>query len=324
MTTENMNSFLENATRILFFTGKGGVGKTSLACAASVSMAQQGTEGAAGQHGPGIEPRRGSGCPAVRCADRDSRRRRTVRAEHRSGSGREGLPGSGDRAVPRSAPRSLPQQHGRAAIRRMHGRDRRFRRIHQTAWRCPGDRGIRSHHLRHGSDGTYASLVEASGRMDGIHRREHDRHLVPWATGRPRNSEIPLRLQPAGSHRRINDNAGSGKPSRALLTRRSESNKGGTGGNGYRQSATVSQRRLCCAGSQRCRRVRTRSPRPGSTRRDACRARETSANRGSAAPIRSDGRGEPPECVRRHVADSQGGAQRPVRRDPFRASRFRP
>ena len=42
MTTESMNSLLENATRILFFTGKGGVGKTSLACAAAVSMAQQG------------------------------------------------------------------------------------------------------------------------------------------------------------------------------------------------------------------------------------------------------------------------------------------
>jgi arsenite-transporting ATPase len=42
MTTENMNSFLKNATRILFFTGKGGVGKTLLACAAAVSMAQQG------------------------------------------------------------------------------------------------------------------------------------------------------------------------------------------------------------------------------------------------------------------------------------------
>ena len=70
--------------------------------------------------------------------------------------------------------------------------------------------------------------------------------------------------------------------------------------------------------------MRTRSPRPGSTRRDACRARETCANRGSAAPIRSDGRGEPSECVRRHVADSQGGAQRPVRRDSLRASPFGP
>ena len=35
-------NFLENATRILFFTGKGGVGKTSLACAASVALAGQG------------------------------------------------------------------------------------------------------------------------------------------------------------------------------------------------------------------------------------------------------------------------------------------
>src|ERR1022692_3806840 len=42
MTTESMNSLLESATRILFFTGKGGVGKTSLACAAAVSMSQQG------------------------------------------------------------------------------------------------------------------------------------------------------------------------------------------------------------------------------------------------------------------------------------------
>jgi len=36
------NTFLEHATRILFFTGKGGVGKTSLACATAVSMAQKG------------------------------------------------------------------------------------------------------------------------------------------------------------------------------------------------------------------------------------------------------------------------------------------
>lgn len=35
-------TFLEHATRILFFTGKGGVGKTSLACATAVTMAQQG------------------------------------------------------------------------------------------------------------------------------------------------------------------------------------------------------------------------------------------------------------------------------------------
>ena len=35
-------AFLERATRILFFTGKGGVGKTSLACATAVALARRG------------------------------------------------------------------------------------------------------------------------------------------------------------------------------------------------------------------------------------------------------------------------------------------
>lgn len=34
--------FIENATRMLFFTGKGGVGKTSLACAVAVALADRG------------------------------------------------------------------------------------------------------------------------------------------------------------------------------------------------------------------------------------------------------------------------------------------
>jgi arsenite-transporting ATPase len=42
MTTESITGLLAKATRILFFTGKGGVGKTSLACAAAVSLAHQG------------------------------------------------------------------------------------------------------------------------------------------------------------------------------------------------------------------------------------------------------------------------------------------
>ncbi|MCX6625819.1 MAG: arsenical pump-driving ATPase [Acidobacteria bacterium] len=42
MTAESIGGLLANATRILFFTGKGGVGKTSLACASAVSMARQG------------------------------------------------------------------------------------------------------------------------------------------------------------------------------------------------------------------------------------------------------------------------------------------
>ena len=34
--------FLNRATRMMFFTGKGGVGKTSLACATAAGLAQRG------------------------------------------------------------------------------------------------------------------------------------------------------------------------------------------------------------------------------------------------------------------------------------------
>ena len=36
--------FLDRATRILFFTGKGGVGKTSLACSTAVALADRGKQ----------------------------------------------------------------------------------------------------------------------------------------------------------------------------------------------------------------------------------------------------------------------------------------
>jgi len=60
--------------------------------------------------------------------------------------------------------------------------------------------------------GAHASLVEAPGRMDRIHCRKHDGHLVPWAMAGLETQEIPLRFQPAGAHGRVDDNAGSRKP----------------------------------------------------------------------------------------------------------------
>ena len=40
----NRIEFLDRATRILFFTGKGGVGKTSLACSTAVVLADRGKQ----------------------------------------------------------------------------------------------------------------------------------------------------------------------------------------------------------------------------------------------------------------------------------------
>ncbi|HSL84928.1 MAG TPA: ArsA family ATPase, partial [Thermoanaerobaculia bacterium] len=42
MTTTRMTGLIDDPPRFLFFTGKGGVGKTSLACATAVALADRG------------------------------------------------------------------------------------------------------------------------------------------------------------------------------------------------------------------------------------------------------------------------------------------
>ena len=51
--------FLDQPPRFLFFTGKGGVGKTSIACATAIQLAGAGKARAAGQHRSGLQRRPG-------------------------------------------------------------------------------------------------------------------------------------------------------------------------------------------------------------------------------------------------------------------------
>lgn len=49
--------FLKRPSRNLFFTGKGGVGKTSLACGVAVALADRGERVLLVSTDPGIKPR---------------------------------------------------------------------------------------------------------------------------------------------------------------------------------------------------------------------------------------------------------------------------
>ena len=113
--------FLQDATRNLFFTGKGGVGKTSLACAARDCPGRARPPRPAGQHRPGLEPRRGPWHSALFLPDAGAWRARAVCPEHRSRSGGARLPRPHGGAVSRRAARGRARQHRGAALRRLHG-----------------------------------------------------------------------------------------------------------------------------------------------------------------------------------------------------------
>ena len=122
MKVQSMSGFLENATRILFFTGKGGVGKTSLACATAVTMARQGKKVLLVSTDPASNLDEVLGvraCPGNR--PRFPAPSGLFALNIDPGSSREGLPGTGDRPVSRGPSRRLHQQHGRAVVRCLHG-----------------------------------------------------------------------------------------------------------------------------------------------------------------------------------------------------------
>ena len=79
---QSLARFLEAPTRFLFFTGKGGVGKTSLACASAIALADGGS--ACCWSAP-TRPRiwmKCWECDLTSDADGDCRRAATGRVEH--------------------------------------------------------------------------------------------------------------------------------------------------------------------------------------------------------------------------------------------------
>ena len=210
--------FLDRPTRALFFTGKGGVGKTSLACATAVALADARQAGAARQHRPGVEPRRGArrtllgqtptpiaGVPGLSALNIDPEAAARAYRERMVGPYRGVLPdGRGG-------------QHGGAALRRLHRRDRRVRRVRSAARRARGDGGLRPRDLRHRADRAHAAAADAArrpGRASSTRTRP-----APRASARSPGSQHSSELYAGDASRALGDaardDARAGQPARA-------------------------------------------------------------------------------------------------------------
>ena len=79
---QSLARFLEAPTRFLFFTGKGGVGKTSLACASAIALADGGKRVLLVSTDPASNLDEVLGCSLTSDADGNCQRAATGGAEH--------------------------------------------------------------------------------------------------------------------------------------------------------------------------------------------------------------------------------------------------
>jgi arsenite-transporting ATPase len=114
--------FLENPPANLFFTGKGGVGKTSASCSVAVALADAGKKVLLVSTDP--------------ASNIDEIFGEEIGNEPGLLSGVEGLWALNvDPVKAAEEYRCRDNQYGRAAFRRVYGRDCRLRPVHETDWR---------------------------------------------------------------------------------------------------------------------------------------------------------------------------------------------
>jgi arsenite-transporting ATPase len=218
MTTESITGLLANATRILFFTGKGGVGKTSLACAAAVSMAQHGKKVLLVSTDPASNLDEVLGIRLSRAPTAipgaDGLFALNIDPEGAAKAYRDRVIGPYRGVLPEASLNSMEEQLSGACTVEIAAFDE-FTKLLGDAQATAGfdhiifDTAPTGHTLR---------LLQLPAAWTGFiaENTTGTSCLGPLAGLDP---EIALRLQLASPHRRINDSTGFGKPSRALLTR---------------------------------------------------------------------------------------------------------
>ena len=263
-------------TRNLFFTGKGGVGKTSVASATAVGLADEGKRVLLVSTDPasnldevfgvelGMRPTPIPEVPGLFAMNIDPEAAAT------------GVPRADGRALPGRPARRLGAQHGGAVLRCLHDRDRRVRRVLAAARRRLGHGRVRSRHLRHGPHGAHAPAAPAPRGLDGLLREQRRGELLPrpaLGAGRPAG---PLRVGPEGTLRPGDDDARARHAGRGHGPARGGPHESRACRTRHPQPAARRQRPVLRDRSRRPRRRGPGGPRPLGARGDPRRARRSS------------------------------------------------
>ena len=224
-----MNALLETAPRFLFFTGKGGVGKTSMACATAVALAGAGRRVLLISTDPAsnldevLETPLGQSPKAVTgVAGLDAM---NIDPEEAALAYRERIVGPYRGILPDAAVTSIEEQLSGACTVEIASFNE-FTRIigHEEA-----DRRLRQRHSGYGADRAHLAIVESAGGLERFHREQQNREFLPGTAGRIERSAAHLRKGGGHPERPGFDDACAGDPGGGDRLEGSGAGKRGTG-----------------------------------------------------------------------------------------------